>query len=107
MGAVVHPCMSVHMPCMHAGAEALLASLRRHGVVCTIGRPDRWIAVVAAVFLAYALACVLINLGIAIERYGGHPRSHAYGHDQHHWHHHHHHLWPHAEQMPHGRAYGQ
>ena len=23
------------MPCMHAGAEALLASLRRHGVVCT------------------------------------------------------------------------
>ena len=72
-----------------------------------IGRPDRWIAVVAAVFLAYALACVLINLGIAIERYGGHPRSHAYGHDQHHWHHHHHHLWPHAEQMPHGRAYGQ
>ena len=72
-----------------------------------IGRPDRWIAVVAAIYLAYALACVLINLGIAIERYGGHPRSHAYGHDQHHWHHHHHHLWPHAEQMPHGRAYGQ
>ena len=72
-----------------------------------IGRPDRWIAVVAAVFLAYALACALINFGIAIERYGGHPRSHAYGYDQHHWHHHHHHLWPHAEQMPHGRAYGR
>ena len=35
MGVDVHPYMRVHMPCVHAGAEALLASLRRHGVVCT------------------------------------------------------------------------
>ena len=35
LGVDVHPYMRVHMPCMHAGAEALLASLRRHGVVCT------------------------------------------------------------------------
>ena len=62
---------------------------------------------VAAVFLAYVLACALVNLGIFIERYGAHRYGHAYGYDQHHWHHHHHHPWPHAEQMPHGRAYGQ